>query len=401
MLYTEKTIKALKLCYDAYLGQYDVSGFPYVFHPFHLAEQMNDEMSIAVTLLHYVLEDTDLTLEELATQDFGDEIITALRVMIRDRSTSYHQYLDEVKKNVCAKKAILNELEYKKELLELKPKLKFDDISRLDSYNDGIRYLKEDNIKKENDVQEQTVPAQPVETEEEQEQVGYDVSERTVPTKKIINYSEELKKNEEKGKSTPRIKLSDPDITKRPRPQEPKEKSKKKEPDKIVYEGKTYLRYSDKWSDSSHVIVPETLQRKLNRMFSETIDFSSMRYEQILAEADRYRDSSSYTLAIKYYEYAITKGGEHNARIIFPRITSCYRRSGQSKKAVELYEVLCRRYGASMISPVLLTSVAAAFCDLGKYEDARQCCDRAFAMTNGNPDPELRLVYQRLKSEGY
>ena len=257
MLYTEKTIKALKLCYDAYLGQYDVSGFPYVFHPFHLAEQMNDEMSIAVTLLHYVLEDTDLTLEELATQDFGDEIITALRVMIRDRSTSYHQYLDEVKKNVCAKKAILNELEYKKELLELKPKLKFDDISRLDSYNDGIRYLKEDNIKKENDVQEQTVPAQPVETEEEQEQVGYDVSERTVPTKKIINYSEELKKNEEKGKSTPRIKLSDPDITKRPRPQEPKEKSKKKEPDKIVYEGKTYLRYSDKWSDSSHVIVPE------------------------------------------------------------------------------------------------------------------------------------------------
>lgn len=110
MLYTEKTLKALKLCYDAYLGQYDVSGFPYVFHPFHLAEQMSDEMSISVTLLHYVLEDTDLSLEEVAAQGFDKEIVTALRVMIRDRNTSYHQYLDEVKKNDCAKRVILNEL---------------------------------------------------------------------------------------------------------------------------------------------------------------------------------------------------------------------------------------------------------------------------------------------------
>lgn len=400
MLYTEKTLKALKLCYDAYLGQYDVSGFPYVFHPFHLAEQMSDEMSISVTLLHYVLEDTDLSLEEVAAQGFDKEIVTALRVMIRDRNTSYHQYLDEVKKNDCAKRVILNELEYKKELLELKPKLKFDDISRLDSYNDGISYLKADTVHTDNvdEVQEQTTPVMTLENDEKAQPERYGDTERKVPIKKKINYNEE---NEEKEKTPPRIKLSDPDITNRPRPQEPKDKPKKKEPDKIVYEGKTYFRYSEKWSDSSHVIVPETLQRKLNRIFSETIDFSSMRYEQILAEADRYRDSSSYTLAIKYYEYAIAKGGESNARIIFPRITSCYRRSGQSKKAVELYETLCRRYGSSMVSPVLLTSVAAAFCDLGRYEDARHCCDRAFAMTNGNPDPELRLVYQRLKSEGY
>ena len=38
MIYTEKTKKALKLCFEAHKNQVDKSGMPYVFHPFHLAE---------------------------------------------------------------------------------------------------------------------------------------------------------------------------------------------------------------------------------------------------------------------------------------------------------------------------------------------------------------------------
>ena len=43
MIYTENTKKALKLCFEAHKEQKDKSGLPYVFHPFHLAEQMEDE----------------------------------------------------------------------------------------------------------------------------------------------------------------------------------------------------------------------------------------------------------------------------------------------------------------------------------------------------------------------
>ena len=39
MIYTDLTCKAMKLAYSAHHGQTDKSGLPYIFHPFHLAEQ--------------------------------------------------------------------------------------------------------------------------------------------------------------------------------------------------------------------------------------------------------------------------------------------------------------------------------------------------------------------------
>ena len=70
MLYTDLTKRALKLCFAAHRDQTDKSGLPYVFHPFHLAEQMPDELTTVVALLHDVVEDTPYTLEDLAKLGF-------------------------------------------------------------------------------------------------------------------------------------------------------------------------------------------------------------------------------------------------------------------------------------------------------------------------------------------
>lgn len=51
--------------YDAHLGQLDYNGVPYIFYPYHLAEQMDDEISCTVALLHDVVEDTSITLDDL------------------------------------------------------------------------------------------------------------------------------------------------------------------------------------------------------------------------------------------------------------------------------------------------------------------------------------------------
>ena len=64
MIYTKNTERALQLCFEAHKDQTDKSGVPYVFHPFHLAEQMETEETIIVALLHDVMEDTDCTAEE-------------------------------------------------------------------------------------------------------------------------------------------------------------------------------------------------------------------------------------------------------------------------------------------------------------------------------------------------
>ena len=69
MIYTKNTKQALKLCFDAHKKQKDKSGMPYVFHPFHLAEQMQTEETVIVALLHDIVEDTDYTVKDLADME--------------------------------------------------------------------------------------------------------------------------------------------------------------------------------------------------------------------------------------------------------------------------------------------------------------------------------------------
>ena len=57
MIYTPLTKKAMKICFRAHKRQKDKSGLPYVFHPFHLAEQMQDEDTAIVELLHDVVDE--------------------------------------------------------------------------------------------------------------------------------------------------------------------------------------------------------------------------------------------------------------------------------------------------------------------------------------------------------
>ena len=57
MIYTDKTKKAMKLCFEAHKDQLDKSGMPYVFHPFYVTEQMTDEVTTIVALLYDVVEE--------------------------------------------------------------------------------------------------------------------------------------------------------------------------------------------------------------------------------------------------------------------------------------------------------------------------------------------------------
>ena len=67
MIYTENTKKAINIAYKAHMGQEDKLGIPYIFHPYHLAEQMDSEDACIVALLHDVVEDTNITFNDLSS----------------------------------------------------------------------------------------------------------------------------------------------------------------------------------------------------------------------------------------------------------------------------------------------------------------------------------------------
>ena len=96
MIYTDITKKAIKLMFEKHKDQYDKSGLPYVFHPFHVAEQMEDEKTTVVALLHDIVEDTDTTFEDLEELGFSKDILNALKLMTHDKNTDYFQLANQI-----------------------------------------------------------------------------------------------------------------------------------------------------------------------------------------------------------------------------------------------------------------------------------------------------------------
>lgn len=109
MIYTELTNKAMGIAYKAHHGQLDKAGVPYIFHPIHLAEQMDDEISCCAALLHDIVEDTDMTMEELASQ-FPEEVISALKLLTHKEEQDYFEYVRAMKTNPTAVKVKLADL---------------------------------------------------------------------------------------------------------------------------------------------------------------------------------------------------------------------------------------------------------------------------------------------------
>ncbi len=119
MIYTEQTKKALKLCFEAHKKQVDKSGMPYVFHPFHLAEQMTDEETTIVALLHDVVEDTDYTLEDLKGMGFSPNVIDAIALMTHADGVDYMDYVSKIKENPIARAVKLADLKHNSDLSRL------------------------------------------------------------------------------------------------------------------------------------------------------------------------------------------------------------------------------------------------------------------------------------------
>ena len=92
MIYTALTNRAMRIAYEAHAGQVDKCGTPYVFHPYHLAEQMPDEVTTCVALLHDVAEDTAITLDELE-REFPPEVTEPLRLLTHDPAAVSYTHL--------------------------------------------------------------------------------------------------------------------------------------------------------------------------------------------------------------------------------------------------------------------------------------------------------------------
>ena len=143
MIYTELTKKALRLCFEAHKNQVDKSGLPYVFHPFHVAEQMTTEETTAVALLHDVIEDTDYTLADIAAMGFPQSVTDALKLLTHDERVPYMTYVTAIKQNPIARAVKLADLRHNSDLSRL-DHIDAAALERVQKYRSAIQLLTAD-----------------------------------------------------------------------------------------------------------------------------------------------------------------------------------------------------------------------------------------------------------------
>ena len=109
MVYTPLTMKAMRIAYAAHHGQLDKAGMPYIFHPLHLAEQMEDEISCCVALLHDTVEDTSVTFEDLE-KEFPASVMVPLKLLTHPEDVPYFDYVRAIRGNAVAVKVKLADI---------------------------------------------------------------------------------------------------------------------------------------------------------------------------------------------------------------------------------------------------------------------------------------------------
>ena len=140
MIYTQITKKAMKLCYEAHKDQVDKSGLPYVLHPIHLAEQMEDEETTIVALLHDVVEDSHHTFKDLEVMGFSDRILAALKLLTHEQGVPYMEYIAKIKEDPIARTVKLTDLAHNSDLSRL-DKVDEKVLARIRKYEQAIRML--------------------------------------------------------------------------------------------------------------------------------------------------------------------------------------------------------------------------------------------------------------------
>ena len=142
MIYTPLTMKAMILMFEGHKHQKDKSGVPYVFHPFHLAEQMDDEISCAAALLHDLVEDTPCTLDDLRRAGFPEAVCEAVGLLTHPEGMPYMDYIRRLKGNPIAVTVKLADLRHNSDTARLLNPTEADE-ARIRKYQQAMALLLE------------------------------------------------------------------------------------------------------------------------------------------------------------------------------------------------------------------------------------------------------------------
>lgn len=98
--YLDMMEQAAIIASRAHSGQKRMDGTPYISHPIRVmarvGEYMQDIRPQIVAILHDVIEDTDVSLQDLSERGFSNEILTALDAVTKRKGEKYNEFVERI-----------------------------------------------------------------------------------------------------------------------------------------------------------------------------------------------------------------------------------------------------------------------------------------------------------------
>lgn len=132
--------KALHIAQKAHEGQTDKAGKPYILHPIRVAQRCNTDTERIVALLHDVIEDTEITPNNLYSAGFSKTIVDAVLSVTRRENESYSNFIERCSLNPIGRIVKIHDLEDNMDITRL-DSLAERDVKRLNKYLKAYRYL--------------------------------------------------------------------------------------------------------------------------------------------------------------------------------------------------------------------------------------------------------------------
>lgn len=105
-----------------------------------MANLVDTEEEKAVALLHDVVEDTEITLEDLVSLGIPKDVVEAVAVITKQRGEDYFKYIKRVKQNTLARKVKHADLLHNADLNRLLQPIE-KDFKRREKYLKAIEML--------------------------------------------------------------------------------------------------------------------------------------------------------------------------------------------------------------------------------------------------------------------
>lgn len=132
--------KALAIASFAHAGVWDKNSVPYILHPLTVMSFVSGDDEKIVAVLHDVVEDTDLTLDDLKEFGFDDVIVDAVDAVTKRKGEDYFDYIARVKENPIAIEVKLADLKHNSD----PSRFTWDDPKKW--YDNNVKYAEAQNI---------------------------------------------------------------------------------------------------------------------------------------------------------------------------------------------------------------------------------------------------------------